>query len=107
MKPKKELLERAREDGAAQRVNELISASYMLISEALLLQGEADDLLRKHGLVYGEVKQRANALQREFDKYFSCVKSMITEDTQKEAYFTDLDNFDKIFRKYAKLENTE
>ena len=32
---------------------------------------------------------------------------MITEDEQKEAYFTDLDNFDKVFRKYAKLENVE
>lgn len=103
MKPKKELLERARQDGAAQRVNELISASYMLISEALLLQGEADDMLRKHGLVYGEVKQRANALQREFDKYFRCVSSMITEKKQKEAYFADLDDFDKKLREYAKL----
>lgn len=107
MKPKKELLERARRDGAAQRINELISASYMLISEALVLQSEADDTLRKYGLVYAEIKQRANALQKEFDKYFSCVKTMITEDEQKEAYFTDLDNFDKIFRKYAKLENIE
>ena len=107
MKPKKGLLERARQDGAAQRINELISASYMLISEALVLQSEADDTLRKYGLVYAEIKQRANALQREFDKYFACIKSMITEDEQKEAYFTDLDNFDKIFRKYAKLENVE
>lgn len=107
MKAKKHLLDKAKRDGAAQRINELISASYMLISEALVLQSEADDTLRKYGLVYAEIKQRANALQREFDKYFSCVKSMITEDTQKEAYFTDLDNFDKVFRKYAKLENVE
>ena len=70
MKPKKEQLKRAREDGAAQRINELISASYMLISEALVLQSEADDTLRKYGLVYAEIKQRANALQKEFDKLF-------------------------------------
>lgn len=105
MKAKKHLLDKAKQDGAAQRINELISASYMLISEALVLQSEADDTLRKYGLVYAEIKQRANALQKEFDKYFACIKSMITEEEQKEAYFTDLDNFDKVFRKYAKLEN--
>lgn len=85
MKAKKHLLDKAKQDGAAQRINELISVSYMLISEALVLQSEADDTLRKYGLVYAEIKHRANALQKEFDKYFACIKSMITEDTQKEA----------------------
>ena len=107
MKAKKHLLDKAKQDGAAQRINKLISVSYMLISEALVLQSEADDTLRKYGLVYAEIKQRANALQKEFDKYVSCVKTRITDDAQKEAYFTDLGNFDKIFRKYAKLENVE
>lgn len=101
---KKSLIDKARESGAYQRINELVSAAYLLISEAYLLQQEADEELRKYGLVQQEIKQRTNAMQKEFDKYFRCVASIITDPEQKTNYFHDLDDFNRKFRTYAKLE---
>ena len=42
MQAKKECWERARRDGADRRVNELLSAAYLLVSEAYVLYGEAE-----------------------------------------------------------------
>ncbi len=95
MQAKKECWERARRDGADRRVNELLSAAYLLVSEAYVLYGEAEGELKKYGLLLA-------AVERTMNRYFDQFKGVVAP-AERGHYFEDLDAFDKAFRRWAKL----
>lgn len=103
MKPKKELLLRMREDGVDKRINTLLSAVHVLHCEASNLFGETEDLLIQYGCLVGELKREHSAMVKAMDKYFNDFTSMIDSKQSGKDLFEDLDNFDKVFRKWAKL----
>ena len=94
MQPKKKLLERAKKDGATDKINRLVSAAYILISEAYLLHCDAEDELYKYGLQIGETKFLLMAVKRTMQKYFDEIKKLVSSEEQKNYYFSDLDKFD-------------
>ena len=102
MQAKKECWERARRDGADRRVNELLSAAYLLVSEAYVLYGEAEGELKKYGLLLGETKHLLAAVERTMNRYFDQFKGVVAP-AERGHYFEDLDAFDKAFRRWAKL----
>ena len=102
MQAKKECWERARRDGADRRVNELLSAAYLLVSEAYVLYGEAEGELKKYGLLLGETKHLLAAVERTMNRYFDQFKGAVAP-AERGHYFEDLDAFDKAFRRWAKL----
>ena len=102
MQAKKECWERARRDGADRRVNELLSAAYLLVSEAYVLYGEAEGELKKYGLLLGETKHLLAAVERTMNRYFDQFKGVV-QPAERRHYFEDLDAFDKAFRRWAKL----
>lgn len=105
MKPKKHLIERAQENGSIDRLNQLLSASHILLCEANGLLEEAADLMDMNGLLLGELKMLHNRFTQSADRYFSEFASMVTTDKQKMDMFADMDGFDEYFRKWAKLPN--
>lgn len=107
MEAKKKFWEKAKQDGAADRVNRLLSASYILLSEAYLLIDEANATLQEYGLLLGESKRDANRIYNAFDDYFNNFKRLITAQGQKENYFHDLDRFNEEFRKWANLNDEQ
>lgn len=103
MTPKKQLIARAEENGSIARLNQLLSASHLLLCEANSLLEEAADLMERNGLLLGELKQLHNRFTQSADRYFREFASMVTTDRQKMDMFRDMDGFDEWFRKWAKL----
>lgn len=103
MKPKKDLIDAAISDGSMDRLNQLLSASHILLCEANTLIEEASDLMINKGLMLGILKKRHNDFVKCADAYFKEFSSMITEDKTKINMFSDLDDFDQSFRAWAKV----
>lgn len=104
MKPKKSLIKAAQKDGSMDRLNQLLSASHILLCEANSLVEEASDLMLERGLMLGKLKQLHTRFVLSADAYFKEFASMITEEKSKMNMFGDMDSFDEYFRKWAKLD---
>ena len=103
MTPKKTIIEKAKEGGTLAKVNQLLSAAHVLRCEAANLIGETADLLESRGLLMGELKKLHNDLDKVQDRYFYEFTQMITTEQSGKDLFSDLDEFDKGFRKWAKI----
>lgn len=106
MKPKKALIENAKKDGSIDRMNQLLSAAYLLNTEASNLIGEAEDILREHGLMMGELKQLQNNFTKAADRYFAEFSTLSEKDKVMD-YFLDYEAFDNWFRKWSHTERKE
>ena len=104
MKAKKQLIDRAAANGSMDRVNRLLSAAHLLNCEANGLIEETADILRENGLLLGELKKYHNDFVKCADRYFGAFAEMVTDEDKKTDMFTDMDEFDTMFRKWAKLE---
>lgn len=104
MKPKKNLIERAKANGSIQRLNMLISAAHILNCEANILIEEAADLMAENGLMLGTLKKFHNNFVRAADLYFNDFASMVNGEGSKMDMFEDIEGFDKLFRKWSRLD---
>ena len=103
MKPKKHLIARAEANGSMSRLNQLLSASHILLCEANSLLEEAADLMRDNGLLLGEIKQLHNRFTTAADRYFAEFASLVDTEQKKMDMFADMDGFDEYFRRWSKL----
>lgn len=103
MRPPKQLLEAARRDGTLDRLNQLLSASQILLAEANNLIEEASDVIAAHGLMMGDLKQLHNRFTKAADNYFREFSTMVVKEETKMDMFGDIDTFDDSFRKWAKV----
>lgn len=103
MRPKKTLIEAAEKDGSMARLNQLLSASQILLCEANNLVEEASDLMNERGLILGAIKQLHTRFVQSADAYFKEFSSMVIEEQSKMDMFNDMDSFDTYFRKRAKI----
>ena len=103
MRPKKEFIERLKNDRTLDRINNVLSLAYLLQSKAYMLYDEADELLRNGGLLMGETKKYSNKLRKSFDEYFNDFKSLITNESTLKSYFKDLDDFSRMVHVWAEL----
>ena len=87
----------------AKRVNMLMSAAYLLFTEAMNITEELNDILSKRNLSVGIFKHHHRSLNKSFDIYHADFKSMIKRPEEKENFIIDFEQFDKEFRKFAKL----
>ena len=107
MKAQKQVLEKAKANGSIYRASHLLSAAYLLNTEASNIVEEAGDILRRNGLLLGEIKQCQNAFTKAADRYFSLFAEMVKESGKVMDYYSDLEEFDNAFRKWAKLKEAE
>lgn len=103
MKPRKQLIETAVANGSVERMNMLLSAAQLLNCEANNLVEEASDLMAENGLLLGDLKKLHNDFVRVADKYFKEFATLVETDKSKMDMFSDLEEFDKSFRKWAKI----
>ena len=108
MRPKRTLIEAAEKDGSMDRLNQLLSASQILLCEANNLVEEASDLMKERGLMLGTIKQLHTRFVQSADAYFKEFSSLVIEeqskmDQSKMDMFNDMDSFDAYFRKWAKI----
>ena len=102
MRPKKDQIDKAWEDGTITKVTVLMSAAYLLMSEANTLIEESEELMEKHGMIMGEMKRTFNRFQKSADDYFKDFASMVPQENVHD-YFSDMDRFDTDFRKWASI----
>lgn len=91
MRPKKQQIEAAKACGDLDKVSCNLSAAYLLVNVAVDLYMESQDILRGHGLVLGESKQKANRLQATFDDYIACFGSMVSKSNNDMNFAKDYD----------------
>ena len=103
MKPKQHLIDAARADGTMNRANQLLSAVQILNCTANSLLEEANDLLRKKSLCLGEIKKLHGIYVRSADMYFKEFSKFVLTEKEKMDMFSDMEEFEKIFKKWAKL----
>ena len=106
MKPKKTLIEIAKENGSIDRMNQLFSAIQILNTQANSLAEECADLMQENGLLLGRLKQLHNNFVKAADNYFREFSSCIFDDQRKMDMFNDMDSFADVFYRWSQLERT-
>lgn len=104
MKPKKSLTDRAKANGSMDRINMLLSAAHILNCTSNQYAEEAASILETNGLMIGRLKLLHNNFLRAADNYFSEFASMVNGEGNKMDMFTDMEEFDTAFRKWARIE---
>lgn len=103
MRPKQDLINIAIKDGSMDRVNMLLSAAHLLNCEANNLIEKASDVMIAKGLLLGNLKKLHNDFVKCADRYFKEFASLVTADKCKMDMFDDLQGFDEVYRKWAKV----
>ena len=100
---KKAAIERAKELGVVDRMNVLLSAAYLLNSEASLMTARVETLLARHGLLLGRLKQLTNHLNQSFDRYCREFADLILTEDSRNGYMEDISEFDDFFLAYTSI----
>ena len=100
---KKSAIERAKELGVVDRMNTLLSAAYLLNSEASLLTARVETLLARNGLLLGRLKQLTNHLNQSFDRYCREFADLIITEDSRNGYMEDISEFDDFFLAYTSI----
>lgn len=87
---------------SVSKVNDYLSAAYLLMSIAMHEVDNASDILKKYGLEFKDIKYRHNRIEFEFDKLHKCYKSMIKAEGQK-AFNEDCDKYIDEIHKLLEL----
>lgn len=101
-KPTKAQLDAARADGSVEKATLLLALAYVAMSEANNLVEEASDHLRGHGLELGTLATKHGFFTAAANRYFFEYVDMFKESgADPMGYFTDLEEFDKLVRKFG------
>lgn len=106
--PKKSLREKFHAAKLDKKVNELLSAAYLLHSVAYCFYDEADEVLKEHGIKIAQTKELNIKLRRAYNAYFRDFAELIerTDAEHKDPkdrvckrnYYADLDRYTPILR---------
>lgn len=89
----------------AKKVAALLSAAHLLNTEAISLVDECDSLMDSRIQLVRDLKWRSKKLQVAFDDYVREFNKLVNKPSAFNELAADFEDFDKAFRKYAKLEN--
>lgn len=103
MEAKKALIEAFKESGEERIATRHLAAAYLLASTAYLHAESFEEMLRRHNLYMGGIKQGLNRVMKEFDKFFPILSGVIKEDLAK-AYWADLDELTERVNKWVNTE---
>lgn len=95
-------IDKAFANGSMERINKLLSASYLLHSVAKNLTDEASDIIRQNGMMMGRIEMLQNKSDDTFSHYAREFCSMITDKNTVLNWAEDVDKIEKIIREYAK-----
>lgn len=100
---KKRIVEQAEQSGAIEKVVQLMSAVYLLNSEAAVLRDDIEELLEENGLKLGRLGYTSKKLEEATEKYFKDFGKLVSKG-QNVNWANDLAAFDKMFREFAGLD---
>lgn len=89
----------------AKKVAALLSAAHLLNTEAISLIDECDGLMDGHIRIVHDLKYNSKKLQFAFDQYVRTFNKLVKQPEAFKDLAADFEDFDKAFRKYAKLED--
>lgn len=75
--PSKATIDRWFASGDADETARRLAIGHLLMCAFVAYLDEADDILARHGLVYGELKYRAKLLNQAFDQYDRILTAML------------------------------
>lgn len=94
----------AKETGAIDRMNELLSAAYLLRSYATSLENECDEIMQNCDLRIGLLKQLAVRNDSIFQAYTDEFNKCITDGQKRLALCEDFEKFEEVFLDFSKIE---
>lgn len=97
---------RWQESGDADKTARRLAMSYLLHSVAIAYQEEIDDICKKHGLVYHELKFRTNNLQNAFQSYHRQMAEMLDKEAGRQMCY-DYDILKHALDEYMNAEPNE
>lgn len=105
MKPKKEVIDKAKADGAIDRVNQLMASAYICLNVAEIMTDRSTDVLERYGLQLGKLKHDIKALMKLFQEVDSEFISL-SDKGQVGNWASELDDFLNIVEKYHGIPRT-
>ena len=89
--PKKKLVDAATADGTMAEVSRLISASYLMANLMWSFFDDATELLKKHGLLMGDMSRVTGRLNFSFKDYIAVFRDVFRDKTEKMEFEEDID----------------
>ncbi len=93
-------------DKRAKEVAAKLSAMHLLYTEAILIFDEIREQLASDHKIIHDIKYYTNRIDADFKFYNDAVQKVIPKE-QNLNLCEDLEDFDKQFRKYARLEEAD
>ncbi len=103
MRAPKTLVEIAEKNGSIEQMNRLLSAAHLLACLSNSYVEEANELLELNGLCVGSIKNEHKKFIRAADNYFGEFTKVILTEKSKMDMFSDMEEFEKFFRDWAKI----
>ena len=94
---KTNVVDKMREDGALDRMNILLSASYLCISLASIETARAELVIERYGFKLGRIKRLMNHLEGAFTMFSREFASMMHSEENKQGWMQDVSEFEKLF----------
>ena len=89
--PKKKLVDAATADGTMAEVSRLISASYLMANLMWSFFDDATELLKKHGLLLGDMSRVTGRLNFSFKDYIAVFRDVFRERSAQMDFAGDFD----------------
>ena len=89
--PKKKLVDAATADGTMAEVSRLISASYLMANLMWSFFDDATELLKKHGLLLGDMSRVTGRLNFSFKDYIAVFRDVFREQSAQMDFAEDFD----------------
>ena len=88
-----------------QKINKLISLSWLCVSSGMDATNQLDEYMSKFGF-RGLFYQDLRAIRRDYEIYAKKIRGSI-EETQTRDYFQDFDSFNAMINKWAGVDKKE
>ena len=97
-------VEVALQSGAIERVTKLMSANYLLISHSVVIVDDIEDILKRHKLQSGKLKNLSKKLQNAYYEYFKEYSRMVSSE-QVLDWAEDLTKFGEVFSRFTGIKS--
>ena len=89
--PKKKFIDAAQADGTMAEVSRLLSASYLMANLMWSFFDDATELLKKHGLLMGDMSRVTGRLNFSFKDYIAVFRDVFREQSAQMDFAEDFD----------------
>jgi hypothetical protein len=98
MRPKKELIEKLRADGVHKKVDQRVSAAFLLMNLSRTYIDEAEELLKDYNLCVGETKKNLSMANKYYERFASELRTIVNHSNEniKKDFWSDYEHLEKM-----------